>query len=478
MKPLSVVVISDPHYYSKRNWVGVDPYKFPPKREQQYRRGSEEIIKYVFDELCKEGQPDIVLINGDLTNNGEITSHEEMRELLRSLKKRGKRVYVTTATHDYRNDGKSYGFDVNNNQIDVPAFKREDLYEYYYEFGMNEALSIHLPSMCYTVQLADGYRLLALNDDHGKSHAGFTDDCFEWIEEQVELANREGQYIVAMTHHPVLTPSPLYKLIAPNDMLEDGEQVASALADMGIHCIFTGHSHIHNISYLTTKKGNVFYDVSTSALVGFPPYFRYAVFKPDDSEIEVTSTLIDNVPSLDTGGKTLSEYIEKLFLGTVEDILTYAQTDYEKFTQLAIGFSLQKEKAYKLRPIIQPIAKYLNNLTFGRVWKITKKQSNVSKDEIARIKNEPVVPYVIECVANLYKGDACMDTRDNLDENSKINFNVKFRVAVGLLVKLDKLLKPFSNMLKNHGIESIYSVAMPLLKSQKDISDVNAVLKY
>ena len=55
MKPLSLTILSDPHYYSKKNWVDGNPYQFPPKREQQYRRVSEEIIKYVFDEICSDG---------------------------------------------------------------------------------------------------------------------------------------------------------------------------------------------------------------------------------------------------------------------------------------------------------------------------------------------------------------------------------------------------------------------------------------
>ena len=343
---------------------------------------------------------------------------------------------------------------------------------------MNEALAIHMPSMCYTVQLEDGYRLLALNDDHGNNHAGFTDDCFEWIKEQIEIAHNDGQFIVAMTHHPILTPSQFYKLIAPNDLLEDGESVASLLADMGIPCIFTGHSHIQNISTIITEKGNILYDVSTSSIVGYPPLFRHAVFEPDNSKITVTSALVENVPSLETEGMPLSDYTEKLFLGVVNDILSFAETDYEKFTDLAIGFSLKKEKAYKLKPIIQPVAKYLNNLTFGRVWKITKKQSKVSKSEIARIKSEPVVPYVISCVANLYKGNASMDKFDGVDPGKEMDTIIKFKVAVGLLKKLDKLAKPFSKKLKSMGIESIYSVAMPLLKSQKDIGDSNAELKY
>lgn len=85
MQKLSVTVISDPHYYSKRNWAGGDPFQFAPKRNQLYKEGSEEILKHVFNEICQDNEEQIVLINGDLTNNGEITSHEEMRALLQHL---------------------------------------------------------------------------------------------------------------------------------------------------------------------------------------------------------------------------------------------------------------------------------------------------------------------------------------------------------------------------------------------------------
>lgn len=466
MKPLSLTIISDPHYYSKKNWVDGNPYQFPPKREQQYRRGSEEIIKYVFDKICRDNESDIILINGDLTNNGECTSHEEMRELLRSLKNRGKRVYVTTATHDFRSDGISYGYDKKDNKVDVPAFVRNDLYEYYYEFGMNEALSIHMPSMSYIVQLEDGYRLLALNDDKGYNHAGFTDECFEWIKEQVENAKKDNQFIIAMTHHPILPPSPLYKIIGAKDMLECGELRAKQFADMDVPCIFTGHSHIHNISLIKSEQGNVFYDVSTSSLVGFPPYYRKAAFDPDNKSIDIHSVLVDNVPNLDTDGKSLSDYIENLFLGTVSDILNSAENDFEKFTELAVGFSLKKEKAYKLKFFIQNGAKFINHLTFGKVWRYTKRKNKVTAQEIQSIKTKAVLPFVIELVANLYKGDADMSKT-----------SVEYRVAKAFLELADNITKPFSKKLKGLGMESVSAVALPLM-NKEGIKDSDAKLKY
>lgn len=452
MKPLDVVVLTDTHYYSKKNWVDGDPFAFPPAREQLFRRGSEEILRYVFDEICKDGTPQIVLISGDLTNNGEVTSHEEMRELLRGLKQRGKRVYVTTATHDYRGEGVSYGFDKNNQKVDVPAFKRDDLRAYYREFGMDEAVSIHEPTMCYAVDLTPEYRLLALNDDKGYDHAGFTDECFDWIRAQAEEAKRNGQFILAMTHHPVLSPSPLYRLIASGDLLEKGEERAAQFADMGVNCMFTGHSHIHNISSLTSDSGNTFYDVSTSAVVGFPPNYRTVHFDPDAGEIAISTVTVDQVPGLDTDGLSLSAFTEKQFLGTVSDILYTAEHDYPAFQELANGFSLRPDKSAKLKRIIQPAAKYVNRLTFGKVWRWTKRHNGVSKVEILPLQENKVVPFAVSMVANLYRGDA------DLPKDS-----VEYRIAAALFKKLDRLSKPFSKKLQAAGLDNVSSALLPLL---------------
>ena len=89
---LKFTVISDIHYYSKKNFVdGFDKNK-KPKPGQLFFSRSEEIVEHTFDCLCKNDTPDIVLISGDLTYNGERTSHDEMKAALKKLQQKGKRV--------------------------------------------------------------------------------------------------------------------------------------------------------------------------------------------------------------------------------------------------------------------------------------------------------------------------------------------------------------------------------------------------
>jgi hypothetical protein len=322
---------------------------------------------------------------------------------------------------------------------------------------------MHESTMCYAVELTDEYRLLALNDDKGYDHAGFTEECFDWIRAEAEEAKKKGQFLIAMTHHPVLSPSPLYRLIAPGDLLEDGENRAKQFADLGVPVMFTGHSHIHNITYVTSPSGNVFYDVSTSALAGFPPNYRRVRFDPDRREVSVRTVTVDDVPGLDLGGMTLSDYTEKQFLGVVGDVLESAEKDYETFIRLADGFSLREDKARKLKKVIVPAAKWVNALTFGKVWKWTKRTNGVTKDEIAPLRARKVVPFAMQMAANLYSGNADLPTD-----------SVEYRIASALFRKLDRLAKPALPKLRAKGVESVSAMLLPLLHSEGNLdADLN-----
>ena len=191
---LKFTVISDIHYYSKKNFVdGFDKNK-KPKPGQLFFSRSEEIVEHTFDCLCKNDTPDIVLISGDLTYNGERTSHDEMKAALKKLQQKGKRVYVITATHDYTTPRMpTYGIDKNDKYIEVESVKRTQLLKYYGDFGYNNAIAKHKSTMSYVAQLADGYRLFALNDDYGDPDCGFSDELMNWVKTEANNAKRYGQ---------------------------------------------------------------------------------------------------------------------------------------------------------------------------------------------------------------------------------------------------------------------------------------------
>ena len=144
---------------------------------------------------------------------------------------------------------------------------------------------------------------------------------------------------------------------------------------------------MHNISYC--KIGNKkFYDISTAALTGFPPYYRQIVLNKEQKKAEIKTICADCADSIDTNGLALEEYTKDLFLGVVSKALYDAEYDYDKFADFAVGMSISKETSKKYKPIIHRFAKFLNHLTFGKVWHFVRFSSGISKSEISKISSK------------------------------------------------------------------------------------------
>lgn len=457
--PLKIQFITDTHYYSRKNGTEGKAYKKAESKSQKIIRDSDLVIRAGFDMLCQDTSTDIVVLAGDTTRDGELNSHEEFIEMLRDLKKRGKRVYVITATHDFRDGGVADGYD-GDNKITVPAVEdRHDLWDMYYEFGPNEAIATHPESMSYVVQLAPGYRLFALNDDtngkpEGERGSGFSDDCMEWILAQLKDAQENDQYVIAMTHHPMIAPSPFYAIIGKGDMQRNHEITREIFADAGLHCMLTGHTHIHDISVITSKKGNKFYDVACGALLGCPPTMRNVTFDPANAKIDVETVMIKDVPGIDTNGKPFDEYMRTFFFGMIAELIEAAATDIDRLAEMTDAFSIPGEKVKKVGWLIKPVAKWLNKLTFKKVWRLCKKESGLKKSDIADIADNRVVDFILELVQNLYCGDSpySPDTRE-------------YRITCGMLNVIDSFLNTihFSIGKVLKGAISVRALVEPLL---------------
>lgn len=471
-EPLKIQFITDTHYYSRKNGTQGKAYEKDESKSQMVVKDSDLVLKRAFDMLCEDTSTDIVVLSGDTTRNGELTSHEEFIEMLRDLKKRGKRVYVITATHDFRDRGVSKGF-VGDEQIEVLAVEeRHDLWDMYYEFGPNEAISTHPHSLSYVVQLAPGYRLFALNDDtnykpEGERGSGYSDDCMKWIMEQLEDAKANDQFVIAMTHHPMISPSPFYSIIGKGDMQRNHEVTREIFADAGLQVMLTGHTHVHNIGYITTEKGNRFYDIACGALIGCPPVMRNVIFDPKNAKVDVDTVFVDNVEGLDTDGKSFPEYMKGFFFGMIAKVIWAMGNDIDVLADMTPAFSIPGEKVKKLGWLIKPIGKFLNKLTFKKIWKLCKKECGLKKSEIEDIKDNRVVDFILELVQNLYCGDSPYgpETRE-------------YKLTCGLLNVIDSFLDTIhlsiGKFLK--GATSVRSLVEPLLWKDSEFKDSDAVL--
>lgn len=470
-EPLKIQFVADTHYYSRKAGTEGKAYEKAESKSQKVIKDSDFVIKAGFDMLCKDDSTDIIVLAGDTTRDGEMDSHNEFIEILRDLKKKGKRVYVITATHDFRDGGVADGY-VGDEVVKVPAVEdRHDLWDMYYEFGPDEAISTHKESMSYVVQLAPGYRLFALNDDtnykpEGERGSGFSDDCMEWILEQLKDAQDHDQYVIAMTHHPMISPSPFYKIIGGGNMQRNHETTREIFADAGLHCMLTGHTHVHDISYVTSKKGNRFYDVAVGAMIGCPPVMRNVTFDPKNAKIDVETITIKDVPGMDTKGKPFDEYMKGFFFGMIREVLWAMGYDIDRLAEMSDAFSIPGEKIKKLGWILKPVGKFLDKLTFKKIWRLCKKESGLKKADIADIADNKVIDFLLELIQNLYCGDSPYgpDTRE-------------YKLTCGLLNIVDSLLDTIHLSIGKFikGATSVRSLVEPLLWNP-GYCDADAVL--
>lgn len=452
--PLTVTVITDTHYYSKKLGTSGAAYEIANNKSGVLLAESREMLEAAFSQIAKDERTDIVLLSGDTTSNGDYDSHHEFIEMLRDLKSKGKRVYVLTATHDYKWDGTHHKY-VKDERVTIPAAKREELYDMYKEFGPDEALAVHRQSMSYIIQLQDGYRLFALNDDtnlNGKS--GFSDELFEWIKEQIADAKANDQFIVAMTHHPLIAPSPMYEIIGKGDMMGDYEIRREQLADLGVQFMLTGHTHVHDIDKHVSPKGNYFYDISTASTIGYPATIRTVVFDADNKVVTTTTDNITEPVKFDTHGKDLQTYLADHMIGMIRDVINAAGDDIDKFADMATAISIKKKVSYKIGWILKPIFKFLNKLKIGTVGNWTRKETGLKKEDYADIKDKSVVDFIVDLVLNLYGGKSLYTPEDN-----------EYKIAIGLINIIDSIIKvlhiPLKKLIKVS--DSVRGIVEPLL---------------
>lgn len=393
--PLRFHLITDLHHYAASLGTSGTAYEWRSQSDQKCLAETGAIIDATVDWLL-QSDIDTILIAGDVSCNGEKESHLDLIPKLRRLQEGGKRVILITATHDYNDSPVRYEGD---QEAPATPTTREELLTLYHDFGLQEAIAFHAESHSYVVQLAPGWRLLALNDDgDGRAFCGYFEEHLSWILEQIRLAHEAGDEVIAMTHHPVLPPSPIYPLFSRRDMLGDFEKTSTLLADAGVQFIFTGHTHMQNIAVKTTEKGNTIYDINTSSLIGYASAIRTVTLY--DDRMEVSSDHISHF-DWDMHGMTVDEYLKSVFDRLLNDIFDSMAFDIQRLSRLAGGFSVEAETILKFRMPLTLAGRALQKLTVGKLAALL----GVSRDIAPEVKPILLKDLFVEIVRNIYAGD-------------------------------------------------------------------------
>jgi len=345
----------------------------------------------VFDWMLSHDDTDLVLIAGDLSTGGDRAHYDALLPRLQRLKAGGKRVFVVTASHDY------YRFereDENDNREDMVY--RDQLYGLYEDFGFSAACSRYeADPLSYAAILVPGYRLLCLNTDGDK---GDDPGLWDWAQAQIAEAKAAGELVLAMHHYPVLPPSPVYPLL-DSGIFNNSKGIRERLADAGLGFVFTGHTHMQNISFMDTPAGNRLYEINTGSAVGYDAPIRTVAI--DDEKMTITTSSIDSF-DWDLQGKSVSQYLKDSFDRMLGSIFEAMGNDIEKMLDILNGeFRIDKEGLLKRKRLLSMGGKFLYKLTLGGAGTMLFCRRKVP----AEVRPVRVKDLIMEAVRNIYTGD-------------------------------------------------------------------------
>ncbi len=271
MEKLNFYLLTDTHYFEESLGAEGKAYEEYMKTEAFYLKESSAINKAVFKELKEDKETELVIIPGDLSKDGEYESHKSLIKELNALKDAGKKIFVLTAGHDFNETGRGYK---NDKFVGSKGTEFKELYNLYYEFGYNGAISVHEETLSYITEIAENTRLLALNCDSKRECKGLIDESLlNWTKEQLQKAKEDGAYTIAMCHYSIIPSVPVFDLVG-DAHVKNWRDVATFLADNGVELVLTGHMHIQSINEFTSEKGNKLYDICTATTVGTPGKYR------------------------------------------------------------------------------------------------------------------------------------------------------------------------------------------------------------
>ncbi|MGN7763681.1 metallophosphoesterase [Paenibacillus sp. 22594] len=331
--PVSFWVATDTHYLDKDLQDGGEAF-------QAYVNGGDGKILPYSDELMEalvydtqQKKPEFLILSGDLTNNGEASSHKKLAEKLKRVEASGTDVYVIPGNHDLNNPwARSFKAD---KQVVAEHITPGDFTELYSDFGYSEAISRDKDSLSYLVQAAPRLYLLMIdssqyanNESYGfpQTDGRILPSTLSWMDECAKLAAEKQASVITVMHHNLLSHT---SMSVSGFKLNNSQETMKTLRKDGLNLVLSGHIHMQDIARDsdpttdgTADSGDTpVYDIATSAMAVNPHQYGAMRFDPVTRAVTYHTTAVDVEGWAKANGNTdphllaFKSYAEGVFAG-------------------------------------------------------------------------------------------------------------------------------------------------------------------
>ena len=293
---LRIAVMSDLHYLSPDMIADTEDFEHAFNSDRKLLKESSSVLHEMLERV-RADKPDILLVSGDLTKDGEQECHAALAKQLQQLQQDipGLKIYVINGNHDIRNYN-AKNFNTADGKA-VPATRTEpEDFKRIYDFVYSDptVLATFTPAegneaggLSYVARPVEGLTVIAMDtcryssdntsngDDEHETSGAISADLEKWVIEQTAAAKARGDLVIGLEHHGLVPHFDVEPTILPMYLVNGYERIAQEYADAGMSAVFTGHMHAVDIAAMTTKAGNTFYDIETGSALTYPCPVRF-----------------------------------------------------------------------------------------------------------------------------------------------------------------------------------------------------------
>lgn len=321
----TMVVLSDTHV------MGPGLLVSEGEAWDNYLANERKLVDYsrqIFDEQIEDLKtmaPDLLLITGDLTKDGERASHEYVVQKLAELPPTTK-ILVVPGNHDRgTSTAKIYdGVTATN----APVFSDADILSAYAPYGYGPDSRRDSKSLSYACEPFPGLVVIAIDSKNGSLAATTVD----WICSEAQSARDAGKHVIAMMHHALIPHITNANLFVNTAVINDYDNLRLRFIEAGIPVVFTGHFHISDIAKdYNDELTDSIIDVATGAPVSYPCDYRVVRFSDDFSRLDLATgkkTTLSGVDDFSTMAQ------ERLHYAIKKKMKDYAESKLDDLSSL------------------------------------------------------------------------------------------------------------------------------------------------
>lgn len=390
---LRIAVMSDLHYLSPDMIADTEDFEHAFNSDRKLLKESSSVLREMLERV-RADKPDILLVSGDLTKDGEQECHAALAKQLQQLQQDvpGLKIYVINGNHDIRNYN-AKNFNTPDGKA-VPATRTEpEDFKQIYDFVYSDptVIATFTPAegnkaggLSYVARPVEGLTVIAMDtcryssdntsngDDEHETSGAISADLEKWVIERTAAAKARGDLVIGLEHHGLVPHFDVQPTILPMYLVNGYERIAQEYADAGMSVVFTGHMHAVDIAAMTTAAGNTFYDIETGSALTYPCPVRFVDLRRSTVGGETNtymsvSTKTHIGPIHYTDPATGVAYV-------IDDLTEYARE---------FGFTTAMLKTVAGDFVKSFFGKYLPNDT----WPVTKIVANIDQiiDDVAAI---------------------------------------------------------------------------------------------